>query len=49
MSWYKVGIEHKAFIKDTVWGQAIRRFAELCLEQLAKYKKTCAFHKLYPR
>jgi hypothetical protein len=23
MSWYKVDIEHKAFIKDTVWGQAI--------------------------
>jgi hypothetical protein len=31
MHWYKVDIEKKTFIKDTVWGQAIRRFAELCL------------------
>jgi hypothetical protein len=39
MSWYKVDIEKKQFIKDTVWGQAIRRFAELCLVQLARYRK----------
>jgi hypothetical protein len=39
MHWYKVDIEKKNFIKDTVWGQAIRRFAELCLVQLAKYRK----------
>jgi hypothetical protein len=44
ISWYKVDIEHKAFIKDTVWGQAIRRFAEaeLCLVQLAKYRHALA-------
>jgi hypothetical protein len=28
MNWYKVDIEKKAFIKNTVWGQAIPRFAE---------------------
>jgi hypothetical protein len=39
MHWYKVDIEKKQFIKDTVWSQAIRRFAELCLVQLAKYRK----------
>jgi hypothetical protein len=32
----------KLVIKDTVWGQAIRRFAELCLVQLAKYRHTQA-------
>jgi hypothetical protein len=42
MHWYKVDIEKKQFIKDTVWGQAIRRFAELCLVQLAKYRKAQA-------
>jgi hypothetical protein len=36
---YKVDIDRKKFIKDTVWGQAIRRLAELCLVQLAKYRK----------
>jgi hypothetical protein len=39
MRWYTVDIEKKQFIKDTVWSQAIRRFAELCLVQLAKYRK----------
>jgi hypothetical protein len=39
MHWYKVDIEKKEFIKVTVWSQAIRRFAELCLVQLAKYRK----------
>jgi hypothetical protein len=29
MSWYKLDIEEKAFIQDTVWGQATRRFAKL--------------------
>jgi len=38
ISWYQVDIDHKLFVKDTVWGQAIRRFAELCLVQLAKYR-----------
>jgi len=33
ISWYQVDIDHKAFIKDTVCGQSIRRFAELCLVQ----------------
>jgi hypothetical protein len=42
MHWYKVDIEKKNFIKDTVWGWAIRRFAELCLVQLAKYRKAQA-------
>jgi hypothetical protein len=42
MHWYKVDIEKKNFIKDTVWGQAIRRFAEVCLVQLAKYRKAQA-------
>jgi hypothetical protein len=42
MNWYTVDIEKKAFIKDTLWGQAIRRFAELCLVQLAKYRKAHA-------
>eukprot|EP00962_Isochrysis_galbana_P036183 scaffold12465_cov119-Isochrysis_galbana.AAC.7 len=28
ISWYQVDIDHKAFIKDTVWGQSIRRFAD---------------------
>eukprot|EP00962_Isochrysis_galbana_P018563 scaffold5360_cov118-Isochrysis_galbana.AAC.6 len=42
ISWYQVDIDHKAFIKDTVWGQAIRRFAELCLVQLAKYRNARA-------
>jgi hypothetical protein len=42
MNWYKVDIEKKAFFKDTVWGQAIRQFAELCLVQLAKYRKAHA-------
>eukprot|EP00962_Isochrysis_galbana_P014598 scaffold4184_cov120-Isochrysis_galbana.AAC.13 len=42
ISWYQVDIEHKPFIKDTVWGQAIRRFAELCLVQLAKYRNARA-------
>eukprot|EP00962_Isochrysis_galbana_P001070 scaffold276_cov116-Isochrysis_galbana.AAC.6 len=27
ISWYQIDIDHKAFIKDTVWGQSIRRFA----------------------
>jgi hypothetical protein len=40
MHWYKVDLEKKKIIKDTVWGQAIRRFAELlCVVQLAKYRK----------
>jgi hypothetical protein len=39
INWYKVDIDRKKFIQDTVWGQAIRRFAELCLVQLAKYRK----------
>jgi hypothetical protein len=38
INWYKVDVDRKKIIKDTVWGQAIRRFAELCLVQLAKYK-----------
>jgi hypothetical protein len=42
MNGYKVDIEKKAFIKDTMWRQAIRRFAELCLVQLAKYRKAHA-------
>jgi hypothetical protein len=42
ISWYQVDIDHKAFIKDTVWGQSIRRFAELCLVQLAKYRNVQA-------
>jgi hypothetical protein len=42
MNWYNVDIEKKAFIKDTVWRQAIRQFAELCLVQLAKYRKAHA-------
>jgi hypothetical protein len=42
MHWYKVDTEKKRFIEDTVWGQAIRRFAELCLVQLAKYRKAQA-------
>jgi hypothetical protein len=42
MHWYKVDIEKKNFIKDTVWGQAIRRFAVLCLVRLAKYRKAQA-------
>jgi hypothetical protein len=29
INWYKVDIDRKKFIKDTVWRQAIRRFAEL--------------------
>jgi hypothetical protein len=39
MHWYKVDIEKKKIIKDTVWGQAIRRFADLCLVQPAEYRK----------
>jgi hypothetical protein len=39
INWYKVDIDREKLIKDTVWGQAIRRFAELCLVQLAKYRK----------
>eukprot|EP00962_Isochrysis_galbana_P009017 scaffold2507_cov122-Isochrysis_galbana.AAC.8 len=42
ISWYQVDIEHKAFIKDTVWGQSIRCFAELCLVQRAKYRNAQA-------
>jgi hypothetical protein len=41
VSWYEVEVdfEHKAFIKDTVWGQAVRRFAKLCRVQLKlKYR-----------
>jgi len=38
----QVDIDHKLFVKDTVWGQAIRRFAELCLVQLAKYRHASA-------
>jgi hypothetical protein len=39
MNWYKVDIAHKASIKDTGYGAKPleRRFAELCLVQLAKY------------
>jgi hypothetical protein len=39
INWYKVDIDREKIIKDTIWGQAIRRFAELCLVQLAKYRK----------
>jgi hypothetical protein len=45
INWYKVDIDRRKFIKDTVWGQAIRRFAELCLVQLAKYRKHKQRHK----
>jgi hypothetical protein len=38
--WYKVDIEKKEFIKDTVWGQAIRRFAELCLVQASQIQES---------
>jgi hypothetical protein len=39
INWYKVDMDRKKFIKDIVSGQAIRRFAELCLVSLAKYRK----------
>jgi hypothetical protein len=43
INWYKVDTDRKKIIKDTVWGQAIRKLAELCLVQtglqLAKYRR----------